>query len=453
MIQPRSLSFRLIAGAVLWIALALVVAGVLLIQIFEDHLREQFARRVEATLNQLAANLETTQDGALTLASPLSAPQFDTPYSGLYWQVEAPDGRVLMRSRSLWDRELDLPPDTLLDGDLHRHRLSGPDDAPVIAYERSVRLPGRDGRLRLAVAENAAVLQGAVTEFRSALIGSLAVLGLGLALAAALQVAGGLRPLWRMRQALGEVRAGRAHRLAGSYPAELAPLVHDLNTVLDQNEQVVARARTQAGNLAHSLKTPLAVLSNEATALEAEGHDELAGRITEQTRLMQRQVDYHLAHARAAASAGVPGIRTDAGAALERLARTMRKIYAARGIAVACDVGAAPDFAGERQDFDEMVGNLLDNACKWARSEVRVQAAADADGRLVIRIGDDGPGLPAGRRSQAFDRGRRLDESVTGSGLGLTVVAELADLYGGAARLDDSPLGGLRSILVLPATG
>ncbi len=447
--RTPSLALRLFAGAVLWIAAALVAGGFALTGIFRDHLQDQFTRRVEATLDQLAANLESGPAGTLRLTSPLSAPRFDTPYSGLYWQVEAADGSIRMRSRSLWDRALDLPADTLLDGELHRHRLTGPDGKPVLAYERSVTLPGRDGRLRLAVGENAAVMRRAVADFRATLAVSLAVLGAGLAAAAALQVAGGLRPLARLRRALGHVRAGRARRLAGSYPPEIAPLVADLNAVLDENERIVARARTQAGNLAHGLKTPLAVLGNEAQRLERDGRTADAQRLREQLRLMQRHVDYHLARARAAAATQVPGVRTVLADRLHPLARTMRTIYAERGIAVAADAPDGLAFRGEQQDLDEMLGNLLDNACKHAHTRVRVQAAAE-NGRLVIRVDDDGPGLPPAQRDAVFGRGKRLDEQGPGSGLGLTIVAELAELYGGDIQLAHSPLGGLRAELTLP---
>ncbi|MBK1667790.1 hypothetical protein CKO28_07050 [Rhodovibrio sodomensis] len=451
-LRPGSLSFRLLAGAVLWIALALLAAGVLLTRIFAAHLEDQFATRQVALLNQLAANLEVDPKDGLTLTRGLSPPQFKTPYSGYYWQVQQPGGKALLRSRSLWDGALDLPKDTLLDGQVHRHRLTGPDGAPVIAFERAVRLPGREGRLRLAVARNAAVLDDAVQEFERALVLSLGVLGLGLIAAAVGQVAGGLRPLARLRRALAEVRAGRAQRLDGSYPAEIQPLVDDLNAVLQRNAAVVERARTQAGNLAHGLKTPLSVLSNEAGALAQAGQNAFAERIAEQTRAMQRQVDYHLARARAAAAVDVPGSRADVPAVLRRLARTLPKLHADKHLDVRAAAEGAPAFRGDRQDLEEMLGNLADNACKWAHRRVRLSArTAPVAGWLVIAVEDDGPGLPADQRAAVFDRGRRLDTSVAGSGLGLAIVAELAALYGGSVDLGDSVLGGLRATLTLPA--
>lgn len=451
-LRPGSLSFRLLVGAVLWIALALVAAGVLLTRIFAGHLEDQFASRQEALLNQLAANVEVGPEQDLVLSQGLSPPQFETPYSGYYWQVQAEAGAVQLRSRSLWDGALDLPADTLLDGQVHRHRLTGPDGRPLLAFERAVRLPGRDDRLRLVVARDAAVLDDAVREFEQALTLSLGVVGLGLAVAAGAQVAGGLRPLARLRKALADVRAGRTQRLPGVYPAEIQPLVDDLNAVLQRNAAVVERARTQAGNLAHGLKTPLSVLSNEAQELEQAGQTAFAERIVEQTRAMQRQVDYHLARARAAAAVDVPGTRADVDAALGRLARTMPKLYAAKALDVRVEGPGGPAFRGDRQDLDEMLGNLVDNACKWAQTQVRLSAGPAATaGWFEIAVEDDGPGLPADQRAAVFDRGRRLDTSVAGSGLGLAIVAELAELYGGSVSLGESDLGGVRAVLTLPA--
>ncbi|WP_200372057.1 sensor histidine kinase [Rhodovibrio salinarum] len=453
-VRPGSLSFRLLLGAMLWIALALVVTGVVLTRIFAAHIEDQFAQRQEALLNQLAANLEVGPQDSLTLTGSLSPPQFERPYSGTYWQVQASDGEVLLRSRSLWDAALPLPSDTLLNGQVHRHRLTGPGEAALIAYERAVRLPGRDDQLRLVVARDAVVLDTAVQRFARVLTVSLSVLGLGLIAAAGAQIAGGLRPLGRLRRALGEVRAGRAQRLEGTYPAEIQPLVTDLNAVLQRNATVVEQARTQAGNLAHGLKTPLSVLSNEAAVLENTGQAAFAARIAEQTRIMQRQIDYHLARARVAATVDVPGSRADAQAALQRLARTMSKLYAAKQLSVEADGHTVPAFRGDRQDLEEMLGNLVDNACKWAHAQVRLSARpAATEGWLVIAVDDDGPGLPEDQRMAVFDRGRRLDTRVDGSGLGLAIVVELAELYGGTVALGDSDLGGLCATLTLPAAG
>ena len=251
-----------------------------------------------------------------------------------------------------------------------------------------------------------------------------------------------------MRSRLGDVRTGRSARLQGRYPPELQPLVDDLNALLAHNETVVARAIAKAGDLAHGLKTPLAVLSNEAQRLSYH-HDELAATIAEQVTLMQRQVEYQLAQARAAASGASLSGRTLVVASADGLARTLRRLHADRGVAISIDVPDTLAFRGQREDLEEMLGNLLDNACKWAKSCVVVRADAD-ESSLTVTVDDDGPGIAKGMRDRVLRRGVRADEASPGSGLGLAIVRDLAELYGGGIALEDSPDGGLRARLSLP---
>jgi signal transduction histidine kinase len=274
---------------------------------------------------------------------------------------------------------------------------------------------------------------------------SLSILGLGLLAALLIQVRFGLQPLRRMRQAIVAVRTGRAQRLEGEFPVEIAPLSDELNTLIEHNAAVLERARTQVSNLAHALKTPLSVLANEAAAAGP-----LADTVKRQIAAMRRHVDHYLARARAAAATRVIGVRTDVVVVVEDLRRTLERIYVDRGIRVDAEVAAGLAFRGERQDLEEMLGNLMDNACKWARAGVAVAARQDSD-RIVVTVDDDGPGLPDDRRAAVFDRGTRLDESVPGSGLGLAIVRDIAELYSGTILLGESPKGGLRATLTLPA--
>jgi len=264
------------------------------------------------------------------------------------------------------------------------------------------------------------------------------------------QVRTGLSSLQALRARLGGVRAGRDRQIEGQYPTEVQPLVADLNALLDHNERAVARAVAKAGDLAHGLKTPLAVLSHEAERARAEGHQELADTIAEQIERMRRQVDYHLAQARAAASGATPGARCTVIASAEGLSRTLLRLHAGRGLTI--DVRVAPDHTvrSHREDLDEMLGNLLDNACKWAKSRVAVESSSNGAG-VVITVDDDGPGLEASMRDAVLHRGVKADEAAPGSGLGLAIVRDLADLYGGSIALGDSPIGGLRARLQLPA--
>jgi signal transduction histidine kinase len=256
----------------------------------------------------------------------------------------------------------------------------------------------------------------------------------------------GLRPLRRIGDALSEIRSGRTERLVGDFPQEVMPLADELNQLLEHNAEVVRRARTHVGNLAHALKTPVAVLSNEA---DAAGDNPLAEIVRRQGGVMRRLVDHHMARARAAASVNVLGVRTELRPAIEALCRTLERIHAERHISVDYECAEGLAFRGERHDFEDLLGNLVDNGCKWARRQVFVKAE-NREGWIVITVDDDGPGLPADKRAEVFQRGIRLDEATPGTGLGLSIVSDVAALYGGSVELDDSPLGGLRAVLTLP---
>jgi signal transduction histidine kinase len=264
------------------------------------------------------------------------------------------------------------------------------------------------------------------------------------------QVKKGLSALDQLRAQLSAVRQGRERQIAGRYPAEVAPLVADLNALLDHRDHAVRRAVAKAGDLAHGLKTPLAVLAQEAARARAAGQRELAESIEEQVDRMRRQVDYHIAQARAAASGATPGVRCAVAESAEPLARTLLRLHAeARGLKIAVNVAADHVFRGQREDLDEMLGNLLDNACTWARSSVALESSAQ-NGAVVITVDDDGPGLDTSMREAVLQRGVRADQAAPGSGLGLAIVRDLAELYGGSIALAESPLGGLRARLQLP---
>ena len=282
---------------------------------------------------------------------------------------------------------------------------------------------------------------------------TLAALGIGLVIATTAQIRWGLRPLDNVRRGLAALRSGKETRFEGPFPAEIQPLAKELNALLESNQEIIERARTQVGNLAHALKTPLSVITNEARA----GSGPLAGKVTEQAELMRTQVNHYLERARIAARSKVIGAVTEVEPVVDGIVRAMDRIHEDRGIDLGADVAKGALFRGEKQDLEEIVGNLVDNACKWAKAEVSVTVsyAAPADeetpGRLTLMIDDDGPGLTEAERVEATRRGRRLDETKPGSGLGLSIVTELVGLYEGRFRLDRSPLGGLRAEVELPA--
>lgn len=469
--RSASLRLRLLVATLVSLIVALAGAYGWLSSLFRDHVMRQFDQALVLQLDQLTARLQFDAQGLPVIpAGSLSDPRWDRPYSGLYWQIDSvsDDGqarRGVRRSRSLWDLELGLAVDALADGATHAHDLPGPPGAVLRVVERSLQTEDARSRWRVSVAADTQPALEASSQFQGVLAASLAVLGLCLALAAWAQLAVGLAPLRALQSAVQQVREGRSPRLTGHFPAELKPLVDDFNSVLDLNAQVVTRARTQAGNLAHALKTPLAVLDNAARSASAgqgglsrqgsggggDARAGLAGLVSEQVQVAQRHIQWHLARARAAATPHLPGQRTPLAPALHALVRVMGKVHAPRQLSITLDeLPAGSAFAGEAQDLQEMLGNLLDNACRYAHSRVHVAFRREGQS-LNLSIDDDGPGIEPERRAAVLERGVRLDESTPGSGLGLAIVLELAQLYGGSLQLDQSQWGGLSVRLSLPA--
>lgn len=457
-----SLRLRLLGATLATLVVALVGAHVWLGGLFRDHVLQQFEVSLSQQLDQLTARLEFDAGGRPFIdPRGMSDPRWEKAYSGLYWQVERMPGgaeapRDMLRSRSLWDAALPLPDDAppdeaLADGALHRHDSTGPRGERLRVIERSLQAPApATSRWRLAVAGDVQETMAAVDHFSGVLAASLGGLGLLLALAAWAQVAVGLAPLQAMQAGLQRVRSGQAQRLQGRFPSEVQPLIDEFNGVLDRNAEVVQRARAHAGNLAHALKTPLAILGQAA---REEGPTAFASLVGDQVRVAQRHMHWHLARARAAATQHLPGQRTRVEPVVSGLLRAMGKLHAERSLDLRLDMPSPePAFAGEEQDLQEMVGNLVDNACRCARSAVCVSVAGDgAD--LHITVDDDGPGIAAEQRAHVLQRGVRLDESGGGSGLGLAIVVDLARLYGGELTLECADAGGLRARLRLPAAG
>jgi len=455
-----SLRVRLLAGTLFWITASILVAGWGLSSLFRQHVQAQFQAELTSHLDQLTAQLTLDAQGAPALLIALSDPRLTRPYSGYYWQIDRladaakSGGEVTgqLRSRSLWDHVLILPATVRTESDLYHAHIAGPQGEWLSVVARTIRVDDGPGQtpvsLRLMAAANESFMLEPVARFNSTMWLALAMLATGLAVAAAVQVWVGLAPLRVLRHALGQVHSGQSQHLEGEFPMEVKPLIDDFNKVLLQNADVVQRARTHAGNLAHALKTPLTVLANAAQKPAADT-GELAPLVTEQVEIARQQVNYHLARAQAAASQ-MPGARTALLPVAQGLARVMQRVHAERDVAVTLGPMVAElAFGGEAQDLQEMLGNLLDNACKWARHQVALNARMDTRW-LTVTIDDDGPGLPLAQRQAVLQRGVRADEKVAGSGLGLAIVDDLAHLYGGKLALIDSPLGGLRAELTLP---
>jgi signal transduction histidine kinase len=348
-------------------------------------------------------------------------------------------------------------PDSILSGrdadDVASFNLQDVAKNQVRGIEQRLDVFGSGAKYSFVVTGNFDELRREVLAFRRALFFSLGLLGAGLLASIFVLVSYGLRPMKLMEKKLNDIRAGKIEMLEGDFPAEMQPVADELNLLVQSNFEIIDRARMQVGNLAHALKTPISVLTNEAR----DSKSPLADKVTEQIAVMRDQVNLYLDRARRAARAQTVGSATDVEPVLQGLARTLARINRDRGLDVSVEAGPPLKFRGERQDLEEMVGNLMDNACKWAKSKVVVRARllpqAGDDGRpwMIIEVDDDGPGLPPDKRATAMLRGQRLDESKPGSGLGLNIVTETAAMYGGKAELDASEMSGLRARLKLPA--
>jgi signal transduction histidine kinase len=457
-LRLNSLSIRLAVSAAVLSLIVLVTAGLLLTSLFEAALERNFDARLRAVLDGLLANVQLSPDGSPAMDGELADTRFTLPLSGWYWQVTPPERSRLadLASTSLLEQRLQPAAKDLAerDGDGIAHfYLLDTNGTRLRAIEQRLKLFGSKDDMSFLVAGNFDELRAEAVAFQRTLIAMLSGLGLGLLAAILVQVRYGLKPLRTMEERLTAIREGKAERLEGEYPSEIQPVADELNLLIHANAEVVERSRTQVGNLAHALKTPLSVLTNEAKLQPGP----LASKVTEQAGIMRNQVSLYLDRARRAARARTLGSVTEVEPVLAALVRTLERIHHEKGLAIALSCMPGLRFRGERQDFEEMAGNLLDNACKWASRRVAVKAALDnmpsTDSRpwLTVVVEDDGPGLPPAERGEALKRGRRLDETKPGSGLGLSIVAETASMYSGSIRLEGSDLGGLQAILRLPA--
>lgn len=454
-LRLNSLSARLIIAAAVWTVVGLVVGEFVLSRDFRTTVEANFDAALETDLDALIAATDADAKGEVSLESGFVLARYQRAYSGWYWQIIPvdPDRAASARlSRSLFDKVL-VSNDHTTAGALTFGHAVGPENQYLRTVERRIEFPvtatsRRDDNraYTFLVAGNLAEVDARVSDFNVVLFWSFLVLGVGLIAAILIQVRIGLQPLRRVSEALSRIRDGKARRLEGEFPAEIAPLAAELNSLIEHSAEVVGRARTHVSNLAHFLKTPLTVLSSEAEAQPGP----LADAVLRQVGTMRRQVDHYLSRARAAGAADALGNRTQVQPVLADLARVLMRIHADRGIRIEVDCPPTLYFRGERQDLEEMSGNLIDNGCKWADAKVVVRANL-AGRRFELSIEDDGAGLTEEERALVGERGERLDETVPGSGLGLAIVRDIAKLYGGSFVLGESPLGGLKASLTLPA--
>jgi len=451
--RANSLAVRLFVSATAWAVIILVTTGVVLSSLYRQTVERAFDRRLGVYLRTIVADIAAPEEPGGKFPQSLGEPLFELPLSGWYWQVTRldPGKHDVRSSRSLWDgglphledRGVPANPDGSREG-----YVPGPEDQRLRLVERNIDL-GDEGHYLVAVAGDAAEITEETRGFDQALVITFSILAMVLLITTMFQVRFGLAPLKRITGSLAAIRAGTAERLAEDFPDEIAPLARETNALIEANKEIVERARTHVGNLAHALKTPISVMVNEAAT---RGGDSFAEKVREQANIMRDQVARHLERARLAARLTVVSSITDVAPVVTALARTMEKIHHDRGIAIEVDADADARFRGERPDLEEMIGNLVDNACKWATSRVAVEVVREKSGQVLrIAVDDDGRGLSRSEREQVSHRGQRLDESKPGSGLGLSIVVELAHLYGGKLELGAAPIGGLRAELTLPA--
>lgn len=439
-----SLSRRMMIIAAGWIFVLLFAGGFALDRALVDLVEDNFDDQLEYVQTALLSAAEIGPDGEVRLYRQLGDQRFLEPNSGVYFQISG-EGKEPWPSRSLWDRLLVLKADHI-DNDPHFYNSAQFPTEPLRVVERTVVLPDSDTQWTFAVASAREDLDSQITRIRSILIWSFAVLGLGLIIMAALQSYYGLRPLRRVRMAIQRIRTTGTNRVTDPLPYEVQPLVQELNMLLAHSEKQAEEARTHAGNLAHALKTPLTVVNNAATARAPD----LPDTVIREATTMRRHVDHHLARARAVGRRAVGLARTEVSDSAEAVLRAVERLYPA--VRIDLDGRQKAAVSIERQDLDEILGNLIENAAKYGGGSVFVTIDAEPDNnQCVIWVEDDGMGIPEEKRIEIFDRGARLDTGKPGTGLGLAIVRDVAEIYGGGVELDESEdLGGLLVKLSLP---
>jgi signal transduction histidine kinase len=446
----RSLKARLITVTAIWVVAGVAVAGLLLSSQFKGFLIEQFYHELHEHLDELEGVMALNENGRVEMQRALSDPRYQIPLSGFYWEVQE-NGRAAARSNSLEGPMLKVPDDGGADALVHEHSISGPTGELLIA-ERLRWIKGDKEPIRIIIGTDKRLLDQVLAEFNTTLLWSLGLLSLSMIVIAGLLLIFAMAPIGRLRAAFADYRSGVTPDMRGDFPEEVQPLIDDLNSLIASSGEQIQRARAQAGNIAHGLKSPLAILVDEAHRLEDKGAGEAAAVVLDQCRRMQSQIDYQIARARAAASRGKPGTACSLTETADGVIRALERLHVERNLTLDNQVPAGVMVACETQDLNEILANLIDNACKYAKSRVVLHLdSAPPEGVVRIAVEDDGPGLPPEAREVVFNIGERWDSRPGGSGLGLAIVRDLVNLCGGKIGLDQSDMGGLKVVVDLPA--
>ncbi len=442
--KARSLRVRLLLVASAAILLALAIAGIGLVQLFERHVERRIGSELDTYLNQIASRIIFNADQTPRLDGKLADPRFDQVYSGLYWQITDEKSATHTRSRSLWDTHLDLPVDTPSIGTIHIHDISGPQNANLLIHERRLVFDTGKGDkiLRLAVAIDRADIAAMSTDFATDVTISLLILAVILILAAWIQVNVGLKPLKQIRHGLTDIREGKSNRLDVHVPSEIAPLAEEVNDLLAAQDKTMQRARDRAADLAHGFKTPLTALLGDAKRLRDKGDHETANEIERTATLMRGHIDRELTRSR------IRNIRPpeaiEVGTALQGLIGTLKRTPQGETIKFTTNIKSGLAVSIESDDLNEILGNLLENAVRHANKKVRVHAIQH-NSLVRFDVEDDGPGIAEAQLKAVTSRGNRLDSSGVGTGLGLAIVSDVLDHYGQKLTLGRSNLGGLKA--------
>lgn len=446
MALPNTLALRIIALSGIWILIALLITALMLVSNHRDHTAQHYDAHVSMHLEELIGASQFNTDGSFALAFYPSDPRYRELFSGWYWEVQRA-GKSLMRSISLGEESLN-PGDMEPTSEVVINEFEGPRNEELRVHVVEVAIgPNQIPLVFLATAPLVGISED-VADYSNHIILGFVVLGLGLLLAVVLQVRVALKPLQAISARISDIRAGKASKLPEDQLEDVRPLVDELNNLLDHNAALVKRARNQLSDLAHSVKNPLAVINNAAQDMEVEQKELILQQATD----ISRSVDHYLSRARTYGTEKVLGSRYSIRTAAEDLVYAMRRIYKERDLDFDLSNLKGCWFKGEGQDLEEMLGNLLDNACKWAKSRVRI-GCGTIDGRLEILVEDDGPGIADEEYENVMQRGRRLDDSKPGHGQGLGIVKDICALYGGKLKLSRSEMGGLQAKLELPSAG
>jgi signal transduction histidine kinase len=445
----RSLRLRLIAFAAAVVVAALIVTGISLSTLFSGHLERRIGQELDTHLNQLVGGLRIDANGVSLFREPVD-PRFAAVFGGLYWQVNDLTSQTVLRSRSLWDTYLEIPGDVLSPGETHVHDVEGPQGATLLTHEAMIVLSAPDGdhQLRVAVAIDREDITALAAGFSRDLAPVLGLLGLVLMVGFMVQIGEGLKPVHRVVAGVAAIRTGREKRLErDGAPREITPLVDEVNSLLDAQDDAIKRARDRAANLAHGLKTPLTALEGDIARLRERGEIEIADEISDVALRMRRHTDRELARARlrhGRATARVPLAPTVAA-----ILRTLKRTPAGEALDLECEIDQSITVPIDVDDLNELIGNLAENAVRHAASRVRVSAEMDAN-EVVIRIGDDGPGFSTAPKSDLGSPRKREDENVHGAGLGLAIAGDILESVNGRLELDQSGLGGLEARITVP---